>query len=141
MTKKQLALKYTRQCAYQKENADRIKARKLRKRINDPAKYMLDTKRRTCKVIGVEFSLSASDITPLPSVCPVLGIKLDYAICSGKKGPRDNSPSIDRILPRVGYVSGNVQIISVRANRIKTDATPEELKKVADYMQRITCQS
>lgn len=85
MTKKQLALKYTRQCAYQKENADRIKARKLRKRINDPAKYMLDTKRRTCKVIGVEFSLSASDITPLPSVCPVLGIKLDYAICSGKK--------------------------------------------------------
>jgi hypothetical protein len=39
---------------------------------------------------------------------------------------RDDSPSIDRIDPRLGYLPGNVWIICNRANRIKSDGTARE---------------
>lgn len=46
-------------------------------------------------------------------------------------------PSLDRINPDRGYVPGNVQVISFRANTLKNNATREELAKVLAYMKRI----
>jgi hypothetical protein len=46
----------------------------------------------------------------------------------------DNAPTLDRINNSCGYVPGNVAVISWRANRIKCDATPEELRRIADYV-------
>jgi hypothetical protein len=83
--------------------------------------------------MGIPSNLTLEDLV-IPKFCPILGIELEV-------GGKDSSPSIDRIFPQLGYVKGNVQIISMRANRIKADSTPDELKKVADYMQRITCQN
>lgn len=68
----------------------------------------------------------------LPTHCPILGIELNYE--SGKNGKRPLSPSIDRINSSKGYEINNVHIISWRANRIKNDSTPEELKKIYDYL-------
>ena len=133
MTKEQVATKYARQCTYQKENVEHIRARRLKRRVENPIKYILDTKRRTCKMFEVEFSLDESDICPLPKVCPVLGIVLNYAVTSGK--PEDNSPSIDRLDNSKGYVHGNVRVISNRANRLKGDGTIEEHLKVIAYMK------
>ena len=62
-------------------------------------------------------------------MCPVLGIPLVI----GEGACSDNSPSIDRIIPELGYVKGNIKVISRRANRIKNDATPDELFKVWQY--------
>lgn len=42
--------------------------------------------------------------------------------------------SLDRIVPSLGYVPGNVAVISHRANRIKSDATADELRAVADWL-------
>jgi hypothetical protein len=73
----------------------------------------------------------------LPTHCPILGIKLNYD-GSGEECHRgDDSPSIDRIDSSVGYLSSNVQVISWRANRIKNDSTPEELRLLADYMEKL----
>jgi hypothetical protein len=44
--------------------------------------------------------------------------------------------SIDKIIPEKGYTKGNVQIISMRANQMKNDATASELKLFANYIQR-----
>jgi hypothetical protein len=72
----------------------------------------------------------------MPEFCPVLGIKLNYD-GTGMEGHRsDDSPSIDRINSSVGYVNGNIHIISWRANRIKNDATPDELVKLANYFSK-----
>ena len=64
-----------------------------------------------------------------PHTCPVLGIPIHYE----SKERNDYSPSLDKFYPELGYVQGNVQIISWRANRIKSDATPEEWIKIAQW--------
>ena len=76
----------------------------------------------------------------IPDYCPVLGIKLNYD--GNDKSPgwtrQDDSPSIDRIDSNKGYTADNIHIISWRANRIKNDSTPEELRKLADYIEDLT---
>jgi hypothetical protein len=79
--------------------------------------------------LGLEFNLELSDFLEIPAICPILGISLF------RSGPRDNSPQIDRVIPAKGYVKGNVNIISGRANRIKSDATIKELEAILKYMK------
>lgn len=116
-----------------REHKQEIKQRRLQERISNPCSYMLRTKRNECKKFGIEFSLELSDLSPLPKVCPVLGLTLNYIVTSGR--PEDNSPSIDRVNNSFGYVHGNVQVISNRANRLKSDGTREEHLKIAGYME------
>lgn len=68
--------------------------------------------------------------------CPVLGIPL----VSGQDTAH-NSPTLDKIVPALGYVPGNVAIISRRANAIKSDATAGEILKVYEWLSAITPQS
>lgn len=77
---------------------------------------------------GIKFKLTVHDVPEVPSKCPVLGIKIE---ANPEAGPLDSSPSVDRIDPAKGYVPGNVRIISNRANRLRSDGTAEELRKVA----------
>lgn len=46
------------------------------------------------------------------------------------------SPSIDRIVPELGYVPGNIAIISWRANDLKKDATADEMRRIADWIDK-----
>jgi hypothetical protein len=79
---------------------------------------------------GLDFDLTYEDVI-FPDYCPVLGIAIDFS----KPGRSDNSPSMDRIDNTKGYVKGNVEIISWRANRIKNDGTAEEHVKIAEYIK------
>jgi hypothetical protein len=90
----------------------------------------LTIKRNNALQKGIQFALTISDLHPLPKTCPVLGIPLSY---EGNEGAADNAMSIDRIDPNKGYVQGNIVLVSQRANRIKNDATPLELRKIADF--------
>lgn len=74
---------------------------------------------------GVEFNLRVRDLRNLtPDTCSVLGIALDYSTLN-------NTPSLDRIDPRKGYVKENVRVISHRANTLKGNANWSELLDVA----------
>jgi hypothetical protein len=92
--------------------------------------YLTNIKAR-CKKRGLPFNLTLEDII-IPEICPVLGIKLETRI--GKF--HDNSPSLDRLIPELGYIKKNVRIISYRANRIKCHASIEDLEKILAYMKR-----
>lgn len=79
------------------------------------------------KRAGLEFAIEISDII-IPNVCPVLGIKLVWA------AGRDACPSVDRKNNDMGYTQGNIRVISLRANRIKSDGTLAELRAILQYM-------
>jgi hypothetical protein len=97
-----------------------------------PASRLLSLTKYRAQKRAIPFDLSIEDIV-VPDFCPVLGLPL-YRNTGGRaQGP--NSPSVDRIDPAKGYVKGNVRVISSRANAIKSNATPEELLRVAAYFQ------
>lgn len=79
---------------------------------------------------GVPFSISVEDIV-IPETCPVLGVTLAQRL--GKQGGGPNSPSLDRIVASLGYIPGNVVVISMRANRLKNDASVKELRSLATF--------
>ena len=66
-------------------------------------------------------------------VCLCCGIKLDIKFKHDKK-PHNNSPSLDRFYPKLGYVKGNVFLICWRCNNLKRDATANELRTIANWM-------
>ncbi len=94
------------------------------RRDRDPLQFLLDELRRNAKKRGAEFSLTKEDLLPIPTHCPVLGIELNYLAGNGGS---PNSASIDRTDPQLGYVPGNVVIMSSRANTLKSDASGEEM--------------
>lgn len=81
----------------------------------------------------IPFRITIDDIV-VPDRCPILGIKLKVG--SGRGGATFRSPSLDRIVTELGYVPGNVAVISKRANTIKSNATIGELQAVALWLQR-----
>jgi hypothetical protein len=74
---------------------------------------------------GVPFDINEGDIV-LPKRCPLLDIPLK----PNSGSFRANSPTLDRIIPRLGYVRGNIWVISHRANTIKNNATLEEFSTI-----------
>lgn len=90
--------------------------------------------KKRAKKSDIPFNIEPEDIPNIPEYCPVLGIYIK----NGIKSSHDNSPSLDKIIPELGYVKDNIRIISHRANRIKNDATVEELKLVYRDLLKIT---
>ena len=74
--------------------------------------------------------------TIITDKCPIFGIELSWG--SMGSGISGNSPTLDRILPDLGYVEGNVCIISHLANLIKQNVGYRELYQVADWLYEKT---
>lgn len=95
---------------------------------------MLTNARARAKKRGIPFGLTESDFD-VPEKCPVLG----YYLERGKGNNQFNSPSLDQIIPGLGYIPGNIEVISLKANFMKQDATPEELIRFAKhYLERFS---
>lgn len=85
-------------------------------------KTILENSRHRATKDGIPFALTLEDIE-VPDLCPLLGIPLVRA----RKRATANSPSLDRIVPSLGYVPGNVRVVSSKGNLMKNNATREEL--------------
>lgn len=101
--------------------------------------FMLEgAKERAKKIWGNRwqefFNITPEDVEaiwPQNNICPLLGIPL----IRGKGKATNNSPALDQIKPRGGYVKGNIMVMSNQANNIKNNATWQELERIADYME------
>ena len=70
------------------------------------------------------------------SMCPYLGIPLNNTQSEAILNP-DYNKSVDRINSNLGYTTDNIVICSVRANRIKNNATLNELRLLCENMERL----
>lgn len=103
-----------------------------------PTAYLLFNARYRARRDGLPFEIEREDIV-IPELCPVLGIPIAPAFGRSKRANKDHSPSLDRIVPELGYVRGNIMVISNRANSLKRDSTdPAEHRAIADYIERET---
>jgi hypothetical protein len=93
--------------------------------------HMLIDARYRAKRDGLPFSITEADIDWVTH-CPVLSIELVYVRGEGH-GRRHDAATLDRRVNDLGYVPGNVFVISHQANRMKSDATVEELCALAEY--------
>jgi hypothetical protein len=84
-----------------------------------------DAKKRA-EAANVPFTIKPQEIV-IPKLCPFLEIPLFVA----KGQPGRNSPSLDRIKRDLGYVPGNIRVISYKANSMKSDSTIEEFVLMA----------
>ena len=104
-----------------------------RRRQANPMKRRMHNYKARCKRQGWEYDLSPEYLESVAVThCPILDIELTY---DGKA--QDSRAELDRIDNSKGYVMDNVQFISRRANRIKSDSTEEELQLILDYMRGI----
>jgi hypothetical protein len=84
---------------------------------------ILERVKQSAKERNLEFNLDINDII-IPEYCPLLDMKLTFIYSLES---RDSYYSIDRIDSSRGYVKGNIQIMSLKANTMKNSATKEEL--------------
>jgi hypothetical protein len=117
---------------YRDKNREMLRNKRKLFTSNNKELILLWLSRGRAKKKGIQFDIDVSDIV-IPNICPVLGIPI-YKDISSNRG-MDNSPSLDRIDNSKGYVKGNVMVISFRANKLKGDASIDELKKILVYME------
>ena len=134
-----------------KDNPDKVKARYNRAKV-----YMSDyckkwrkdrkenrwfehyTKLKEKDVVsrGIPWDLDQESLESIwTGVCPVYDIEV---INGSKLAPNDrpdNLAELDRLVPEKGYIKGNVRWISRKANRLKSNATIEDLEKILAYMK------
>ena len=118
---------YTRQCKRCYNEEAKVWSKQ------NPRKSRIIHKRKHALKNGIEFAIDVDDVA-WPTHCPVFGIELDY---EGTGKVHKASPSFDRLDPSKGYVPGNVIIISQKANSIKQDATADDIRAVADWLDRM----
>ena len=94
--------------------------------------------RTRCELKNLPYQMTNTGLYEIaPDVCPVLGIPLKYPTGREKQSVNRNSPTMDRLRPDQGYILGNVVVISMAANAIKSNATSEEVRKVALWMESL----
>lgn len=97
----------------------------------DYRRGMLNRARQAAKR-GVPCNLESIEDIPYVTRCPVFGVEL---VVGTKQ--HNFSPSLDKIRPELGYVKGNIIVVSFLANRIKSDATPEQIMAVAKFYKKL----
>ena len=124
------------------EGGERLEKQKQRKkeyqktvRRNNPAYYLWKSAYSRARKAGIPCNIDLEDII-IPERCPILDIPL--YIHEGKS--QHDSCSLDRINPKLGYVKGNIAVISRMANTMKQDASRDELetfcKNILNYLDR-----
>lgn len=95
------------------------------------ARRMWGKSRKRAREAGIEFNITPQDIERVfPDACPIFQVPLSYG-----KGISDGLPSLDRIDSSLGYLPGNIRVISWRANYIKGNMSPEQIERMYRYIK------
>ncbi len=118
------------QAKYHQDHKEKKIAQQNNYRLDARYQMVYNAKTRA-KKLGIPHDLHYTDLV-IPELCPVLGILLS----KGVDGRHDGSPSIDRVHNHLGYIKGNVAVISWKANKMKSDMTIGQLRSLVFYMEQ-----
>lgn len=103
------------------------------------ARVLLSRAKKRAKDKKLIFAITLQDVygrvLETKGRCPILGLQLVMGGGTKEGRTTDNSPSLDRFNNDKGYTKENIRIISLRANRLKSNGTPKELRLVATYAE------
>jgi hypothetical protein len=127
--------KQRREWQQQSHDAEKIRY------ANDPYHEIIAQARRAAKSAwergakrgARRFTITVDDLD-WPQYCPVFPwIKLHYP---GHYRHDPAGVSLDRLNNKIGYVPGNVIVVSLRANILRKNATQQELEALAKFYER-----
>jgi len=118
---------------YRINNRERVRALTHRWRKSNLSQHFLSTVKQRAVTQGIKFELVLADLSPLPSNC---GYCKRPLVVHDRKREKD-SPSIDRIIPDLGYTKSNTIVVCWHCNRLKNSATLAELTMLAEATNRI----
>ena len=110
---------------YYKNNKEQALERQRRIREANPELRLYKSARYSARKRGLAFEIQVSDIV-IPDVCPILKTPFQRFT--------DYTPSIDRIDNNIGYIKGNIQVVSKKANSMKYNANADELLLFAKWV-------
>ncbi len=115
---------------YSRYGMDKEERNSMPSAVKTKLSRILANSRARAKKKNMEHNIQLKDLYDLyDGICPVLGIPYedggDYVV------------SIDRIYSDQGYVKGNIILMSWRANRIKFNATKQELTQLLNFLDKI----
>jgi len=101
------------------------------KRKSNPEKGMLWQAKSRSNREGFEYDLTVEDMD-WPTYCPVFGVKLEY---TPQQIRSKNRATLDRLDPNEGYTLHNTRVICWEANRLKNNASLEQLELIIKYIK------
>ncbi len=124
--------KFAREFHY-RHYKDKLKQKKEEWVSNNFEWNLWSQSKRRAKYSNIEWDLELNDIT-IPELCPYLEFPLTRIQGNGLVW---TNASLDRIDNTLGYVKGNVQVISRLANSMKQHSSLEELKTFAKNVLKL----
>lgn len=123
---------------YYHRNREACRKKENERRRHDPYAVRYRNLKSSAKRRGHAFTLTLSQLTELlqTRTCPICSVDLLPVMSEGSVNA-DNLATIDRLDPTAGYTVQNAVLICYRCNRIKQDATPAELRRVADFIESV----
>lgn len=83
------------------------------------------------KKYGIPFTIKIDDVI-IPDRCPLLQIPL---ILNSEQKWHPNLASLDRVIPSLGYIPGNVWVISWKANVMKSNYSLEDFELLTQNLR------
>jgi hypothetical protein len=94
---------------------------------------LLKNSRTRARKKGLPHDILLEDIV-IPEFCPVFP---EIRLSKENSKSENDSPSLDRIRPELGYVKGNIVVMSHLANTIKSFGTAEQHRRIAEWMDSL----
>jgi len=102
-------------------------------RKNNPFRHRCSRAKTRAKALGVSFDLDPEYLENMwTGECPVLGLPINIVTDRSD----EMAAELDRFVPELGYVKGNVHWLSRRINRLKNNVTVTELKDLIEWMEK-----
>ena len=133
------AMEYNNRPEVIERKANWYQNKQANKSLEERLKETLARVKKRSKDKAVPFNLTLEDLYEAYSEkCPILDIELNWYNPQNEGGRAEDTPALDRIDPKEGYVKGNVRFISTLANMMKSSATRLQLevfcKNIFNYL-------